>query len=485
MTIHIEFLVWALHVLWGVKKIWFMDRLRLWRKTINLYLSFLAFTDKDRPDKQLRLTMACAILSAVYDYDTDWINGRRSGENFFKLLKQLVRSKQARKIAAELFIIDTKKKLSKDGLERGGTALLFYRLVIDSKWLGEYTEYEILKFGQKLQIIDDLLDLEGDRLAGDTNCFLLPDQEQKFVNEAEEFLKSDFFLRLKDNSRIYRTVENKARQKLLNFRTQRISIKQLFNTSRISTGVYAGILASVSFTFHETSSWLMCAFTAFSYLVLTMSIMTFNDWVDRKNDRKKGKTFASEHPVTLFKYWLFLNTVTIVSLGMVALQDLKLALYCLSVWVIGTLYSYTQRLYIFQNIIVAICSGSPALAGMVHHQETTSADILTFLVFTSLIFINEVYKDIEDRKVDIGYKNTLPVNIGHISTVAKLFGLCFMVAIPFVLHPNHWMGTIALIGFSILMYEQASMFLHPELAVRPKNAIRWMLKILLVVLILT
>ncbi|MFA7653416.1 MAG: Fic family protein [Candidatus Magasanikbacteria bacterium] len=105
---HLRLVFWALHILWGLKGIWPTDRFRLWKKSINLYLAFLAFTDTERPFTQLRSAMLSAIVSAVYDYDSDWTLGSREGKNYLPLI-QFIESEEARTLAASLFVADVQE----------------------------------------------------------------------------------------------------------------------------------------------------------------------------------------------------------------------------------------------------------------------------------------------------------------------------------------------------------------------------------------
>jgi hypothetical protein len=136
--------IWnALRFMWGVKSIvWGPDRFWLWRKSVNLYLSFLAFADEARPHEQLQLAMACAIISAVYDYDSDHEFGNRTGRNFKTVLHQLIDSAPIKERAIRLFDKDTTHSLTTDGLERGSEALRFYRLVINAQWMRAYSDVE-------------------------------------------------------------------------------------------------------------------------------------------------------------------------------------------------------------------------------------------------------------------------------------------------------------------------------------------------------
>ena len=484
MQVHIRLAFWALQVLWGIKGIWPTDRLQLFKKSIRLYLSFLAFTDPERPFDQLQNAMLCAILSAVYDYDTDWTFGNRQGDNFFSLLPR-IKSEEARTLAASLFKRDANHNLSDDGLERGSVALRFYWLVINSVWMRSYTPEQICSFGRKLQIIDDILDREGDLAAGDTNCLLLNGRTQEFLTEAEEFLKSNFFGILKRNSWVYRLLEGKVRKTLRNSGTRPATFKQLFATGRPHTGFYALALSFVGFGFYEGTPWVVILLTGLAYAGLTMSIMVFNDWGDRENDCKKGKIFASEHSQELMQYWRKLSVVTALILIPVAYWSVPLMLYAALIWAAGILYSYTQRRYLLNNAIVALCAGAPALNGTVYHGEIRWIAVCTASIFMALIFINELYKDVKDAGIDRGHKVTMPIRIGSRLTIWQTIVFMYMPATLFVLHPNPWVRWFGITAAGLITFQQVAAFLHPKLVQRPLDSMQHILMSLLVVLLIT
>ena len=215
---HLVYIFWALRTLWRLKEIKRLNRLRLWRKSFNLYLAFLAFTDKKRPALQLKRAMISAYLSAVYDYDTDWTRATNPETSMFfrelrRLLKNHPNEEAATKAAEDLFWIDWANKLSVHGLERGSVALRFYWLVIRSKWMEDYTEREINEFGRNLQIVDDLLDLDQDTENGHKNCFNTAERT-KYIAEGAVFLESTFFCRLVTNSKVYRLIRGMCEKRL-------------------------------------------------------------------------------------------------------------------------------------------------------------------------------------------------------------------------------------------------------------------------------
>ena len=124
---YIKLCHWAFVILYKEKTISRMDRFRLWKKSLNQFVCFLAFTDKKRPVQQLEGAMVSAVLSAIYDYETDWVRIKDINNSIYlKLLKQYAFLSLAYERARQLFISDWKGELSEHGLERGSIALVFY-----------------------------------------------------------------------------------------------------------------------------------------------------------------------------------------------------------------------------------------------------------------------------------------------------------------------------------------------------------------------
>lgn len=477
--------IWkALCFLWGVKSIvWGPDRLRLWRKAVNLYLSFLAFTDKERPVVQLERAMTCAVLSAVYDYDSDHEFGERDGRSFRATLHALVDSAEVRHIAITLFEKDVAGTFSVDGLERGSEALRVYRLVIGSDWMRVFSDEEIERYGRRLQMIDDLLDLQNDRLVGDANCFLGAESQSEHVAEVRAFIESDFFKHLEERSRVYGSIKRKTQETLQQFGGT-LSFKHLAHTGRPHTGLYAFLLALVSFGFFGWKDWPVALLTSVVFGLLTMSIMTFNDYVDRDHDVKKGKTFARDYRDALWRFWRSEALAVLVLLTALMYIAPHVAAFCLLVWLVGLWYSFIPHWFLVQNVLVALCSGSPALCGMVNAMMWDAKSVATFTLFTALILFSEVNKDIEDHTIDIGYKSTVPVKWGARPASLLLIMSVHLVALPFLFYPDWWVFAVGLVALPNLSRQQAFTFLNWRRVKRPINAVVFTIKLLGIVLYL-
>src|SRR3989344_8940869 len=276
MKTYLKPCLWALAVLWQLKTITRGNRLRLWRKSLNLFVCFLAFCDNERPEKQLRGAMLSAVLSALYDYETDWIRIENLENSLYmELLKKYVPESAARLSAEHLFLADWQNNLSQDGLERGSVALAFYHELIASQWLRQYPADQILKFGRALQIVDDLLDLKEDKAEGHTNCLLLGTSRQ-YAREAKQFLKSNFFRTLAVNSIVFHRLRLECEKQFGEPEKGALSSWELIRLSRPHCGLFALVLTLIGFKLVNVSC-LPGLFVGCGFAGIALSIMVWND----------------------------------------------------------------------------------------------------------------------------------------------------------------------------------------------------------------
>ena len=181
--------------------------------------------------------------------------------------------------------------------------------------------------------------------------------------------------------------------------------------TRPVVSLYVFLLAILSFSFYGRLPWILALTVALCFALVSASIQAFNDYQDRNHDIKKGKTFAHHNPALLFDFWLLISSFAVIP--MIAITEISAngAMLCAIVWVLGILYSFLQKFFIVQNIIVALCASLPALCGNAFYgrPDIDYRSSLVFLLLLAIIFVREVVKDIQDRKVDKGYKHTLPV----------------------------------------------------------------------------
>jgi hypothetical protein len=252
-------------------------------------------------------------------------------------------------------------------------------------------------------------------------------------------------------------------------------VAELFNAGRPQTGVYGFLLALVGFKFFSWEDWEIGIYTGLLFAFLTMSIMRFNDLIDRKNDLRKGKTFATDHLRALWVYWLLEAVSILFGLLILVQTSITLGLFCAIVWMAGLGYSFIPRWYIVQNGLVALCSGSPALCAMMYFGQFETISLATFCLFTSLIWLSEVHKDIEDQRTDVGYKTTLPTELGGERSVLLLIASLHIVAAMFFWHPIIWLQLVAVTLIPKMAYEQGLTLLNQARIELPMATMNWVI----------
>ena len=468
---YIQLALWALVVLWKFRTINPIHRLHLWRKTVNLFVCFLAFTDTERPRDQMRAAMLCALLSALYDYDTDWVPSEtHDASHFLALLEKEVTDTKARALARDLFKADRENLLSDDGLERGSIALQFYHLLIKSSWMSRYADEEIALFGRNLQIIDDFLDREEDARVKDRNC-LLQGMEELYLGELRAFLTGVFFGELAERSRAYQTFQKSFRRHL----GERIplNVRDLLDTTRPITVLFAFAVTCLGFKMADTA---MLPGILFAALMsgITGSIMVFNDLCDLRRDCMKGKRIVNDYTEEVRCFYRRVCTVTGTLLLLCAQIDWKSGACAATVWVYGLLYSKAGIRYPWNNLLVALCSGTPVLIGMVYTGNPRLAPWFLFAVIFGMITIREVFKDIEDVETDPGHKDTFPVRVGV--THAALHGgrLAYPVIAIAVCYPNTYVQLVAAaFPFLVSGFYVATLYYRNTFRWRGKETYRW------------
>lgn len=418
MIAHLKQIFWVLRILIGLK-IWPTYIFFLWKKSVYLYASLIAFTDKERSANQLHKAMICALITSVYDYETDEVkrdNNDLAESPYFSLLEFLVKpeSEEAYRIAVNLFKKDHAENLSKSGLERGSVAFKFYNLIIASKWMSEYPEEEIISFGRKLQIIDDLIDLKNDRILKEKNCFLIPNKTKEYIQEIEIFLKSIFWKKLKENSWVYRYFERKIKKLIKSMKSKEINLKkELLGISRLHTALHAFVLTFAGYKIIGSDIWTVGLINSVVFTLITSSIMIFNDWVDAESDFKRGKTFVYQNKKTVLLYWISLSSLTCFILTGLAFLSPKVAIFCLAIWLLGILYSYLQKVYVVQNAIVSLCTASPILCSIIYENCIDKNVVLISLSLCIIIFSREILGDMKHKESDRGYKTSIPIKTEH------------------------------------------------------------------------
>lgn len=187
--------------------------------------------------------------------------------------------------------------------------------------------------------------------------------------------------------------------------------KNLLLATRPLVSLYVSLLTIMSFSFYGRLPWIFALTVALCFAVISASIQVFNDYQDRNHDIKKGKTFAYYNASLLFDFWLLISSLAVIPMIAISEISANVAILCAATWGLGILYSFLQKFFIVQNTIVALCASLPVLCGNAFYGrlDIDYKSSLVFLFLLAIVFVREVVKDIQDRKVDKGYKNTLPV----------------------------------------------------------------------------
>lgn len=255
-------------------------------------------------------------------------------------------------------------------------------------------------------------------------------------------------------------------------------------TSHPQTGAYAAILTIASFKFHSPVFWPLAILTAVTFSGITWSIMSYNSWVDRAHDRDKNQVFASEHSALVFAYWVGLSLSTAVLLAGVVWISLSIFLFCLGVWMLGLIYSHIRHWFFWQNVVVALCSASPALVSFINSGQPNRKEFLLFGALFFLILTREVYLDMKEQGIDKGYKQTLPVVIGQPCASLHLIGLTYGWTACLLLYPD-WRIQILSVGSVATQFVHSKLFLQPDIARLNKRILDWVIVLLLLGVLLS
>ena len=260
-----------------------------------------------------------------------------------------------------------------------------------------------------------------------------------------------------------------------------VTFRRLFDTGRPTTGLYAFVVCFHGFGW---TYWNVSLLVSVVVGLMMMSAMTFNDYIDRHHDRKKGKVFVSDHADVVRKFWL--ASALLISFLVIVLFTItpSVALFCFTLWVVALVYSFVPNWFVVQNMIVAFCSGCPVLCGMIYAGVWQKESFAVFAIFACLVWYNEVAMDIEDRDSDFGYKDTLPVRLGPLTTARILFCSIPIVTLPYFFHPNVLMMGVGIGALFYLAQQQLRMISDLTKVRCPQDAIWNIAKVTLLLMFL-
>lgn len=157
----------------------------------------------------------------------------------------------------------------------------------------------------------------------------------------------------------------------------------------------------------RTQSTATTALSIIAAVCACSGTMAFNDYWDADNDRRKGKIFASKNTQLVQHTSLLLAAACACCAIGIALQDVALAAFHLSLIALGYAYSLAHRLLLINNALVGLCAASVYLAGPIYHRMMNLDIALAWIFMFCNIITSEVLKDVRDAPSDGGYKSTL------------------------------------------------------------------------------
>lgn len=218
---------------------------------------------------------------------------------------------------------------------------------------------------------------------------------------------------------------------------------------RVPICLLAGLQAIASFRLAGTPpSWL----AVLAVFFIASATMLQNDWRDRRHDYWKGKTLATNNPQT---FLAVLAACWGISAGLILIaavgnENLGIALAAMAV--VGLVYSETRRIPLAPVVLVSLTAASPSLLPAAAGANPGTV-LPLFVPLFLIVFGREVTKDLDDARLDAGYKWTIPVVWGNqpakvIAAVAIILGLAALLKVSLLTMPG---SLIAMFGIALLI----------------------------------
>jgi hypothetical protein len=149
------------------------ERRRYRRKAVFCGLCFVGLGAR-RTWREAWLAGRAAFLSTAFDVATDWRRfDARARRAFAVVLADHVDAETAR-LALALYDAKRDGRLDDDGLARGAPAVALILRVMECEEERTVHWGDVAAVGRTLQVIDDVLDLDGDRARREANCLMTP-----------------------------------------------------------------------------------------------------------------------------------------------------------------------------------------------------------------------------------------------------------------------------------------------------------------------
>lgn len=184
-------------------------------------------------------------------------------------------------------------------------------------------------------------------------------------------------------------------------------------------GVFNSLLCLAAFrlqapTFVQEYPW-QIALLLISVFCGTSATMVWNDFTDRHHDVKKGKYHAQNHPGTYatlaWCLWCSCIGCSIWAVHTAKIEWLLIGILILCV--VGIFYPSTYPVPGLAMGLVGVASASSTLFPLfVPQPQAIGQGVALFIGVMLTISAREILKDLEDIRIDPGFKITIPVVCG-------------------------------------------------------------------------
>ncbi|MBI2096695.1 MAG: UbiA family prenyltransferase [Candidatus Sungbacteria bacterium] len=147
-------------------------------------------------------------------------------------------------------------------------------------------------------------------------------------------------------------------------------------------------------------------------LLIACATMLQNDWRDRSHDIRKGKTLAIRHPQSFLTLVVATWGISVVLSATVAMESWQIGSLLFGAILIGLVHPETRMIPMVPILLAAVVSASPALMAILAGAESWKL-WLVFLSSAFVVFGREIIKDLDDLRIDGGYKWTIPLVMGE------------------------------------------------------------------------
>jgi 4-hydroxybenzoate polyprenyltransferase len=195
----------------------------------------------------------------------------------------------------------------------------------------------------------------------------------------------------------------------------------------------------------RTNLWLLAG----TVLAITSATMYQNDMRDRVHDAKKGKRLALERPRQFRGVTVGLWMVAVSLTFVIGRQDFPSGILLTAMIAMGLVYSETRRVPLLPITITAVTSASPVLFAVIGGNNSARTYLL-FATVAAIMFAREILKDMEDIKIDEGYKWTLPVTFGAKSALVIAEILLGVGAVGILFISSYTIPSVIFLGVATL-----------------------------------